>query len=275
MLKISGMSSSNITETDVSLIRDFNDTINTTAGADGDNIFVKNDFLDNTTITCVSIYEETKETENQEKLCREKLVENTYMKEIKAAYFVEENTCDQRITNYETVKEKIDTETDVLNCEKDNIKVVNENMVNNEDSTDEVCNAKNINTSNKNKQTLISSVQAAGPVRNRRKLARQNRHYVQRQIVIAPQALEIWRRIGADWGLKSDNDIAHLLLQRYEDSIAGLPLHPPPPPRCAGCGEPLLPLPCNICGPNRYAHRISRDQNSKSDQDTYCGRCRN
>lgn len=122
--------------------------------------------------------------------------------------------------------------------------------------------------------------QLAGPDRIRRRQVRERRQVGQRTISVAGAVLDRWRQIGAQWGLSNDNDIARVLLQHYEDVQAGRPPRPPPAPRCLGCGQRLVPRPCDACGPNEHSNRLSHDRGdggvggSASGADRYCGRCR-
>ena len=98
-----------------------------------------------------------------------------------------------------------------------------------------------------------------------------------RRISLPQSLLAQWREIGAQWGLQDDNDIAQVLLRHYEDTVAGRPPRPPPRPRCQGCGEVLVPLPCDACGPNQHSFRLSHDRDhggSGNGRNGFCGRCR-
>lgn len=99
-----------------------------------------------------------------------------------------------------------------------------------------------------------------------------------RRISLPQDLMAQWRAIGAQWGLQDDDDIAQVLLRNYEDAVAGRPPRPPPRPRCQGCGEVLVPMPCNACGPNQHSQRLSHDRGhggSRNDgRNGFCGRCR-
>ena len=124
----------------------------------------------------------------------------------------------------------------------------------------------------------------SGPDRRRQIVRHQRRQEAgalpqrqSRRIFLPESLLAQWREIGAQWGLHDDNDIAHVLLRHYEDTVAGRPPRPPPRPRCQGCGEVLVPMPCDACGPNRHSYRLTNDRDhgsSGSGRNGFCGRCR-
>ncbi|XP_070206882.1 uncharacterized protein [Littorina saxatilis] len=123
----------------------------------------------------------------------------------------------------------------------------------------------------------------SGPERRRhtgRRLRRQDADPVDTQSrrITLPDSLRAqWREIGVQWGLQDDNEIARVLLRHYEDRLAGRPPRPPPRPRCRGCGEALVPAPCDNCGPNHHSIRLSHNRdntNSGGGRGGFCGRCR-
>lgn len=118
-----------------------------------------------------------------------------------------------------------------------------------------------------------SSVWPTRPIRRRHSVRQQRRQEAKQRIALPASILAQWQRIGAEWGLHSNNEIAHFLMQRYEDSVAGRPLRPSPPRRCAGCGGPLILLPCDSCGSHQHSNRVARDHRDQ-DGEMFCGRCR-
>ena len=97
----------------------------------------------------------------------------------------------------------------------------------------------------------------------------------QRRIALPPALVADWREIGNQWGLQDDNDIARLLIRHYEDVVEGRPPRPPPRPRCRECGEVLVALACDACGPSHHASRVDWDQRgSGGGKGGFCGRCR-